>query len=477
MPSNLLTADTLFPHLTEEQSTDEKFTVVTNYLYMLLEQLRYTLSNLGLDNINGAEFDSMSKIITDPVYIQLADDEGNISALQVTAQGLASRISDAEGNVSILQQTAASLTSRISSAEGNISTLQQTAASLTSQISDINGNISTLQQTSSSLTSRISSAEGNISTLQQTASGLTSRITSAEGNISSLTQTVNGFGLSVTNGTSSSRLYLTSGGVAIDSALISFTGMVTFTDLETSGTTLIHGGNIDTDTLKVNNLYGQYVYLRNSAGTVAGRLSITGASTATWAVDLESYGALRLTADYGDVYIGSGSGTYLQASSSITAGGGNLISNKNGLYSCGDSSHYWSDVYTQNCAASTSDLTKKHGVIYGLDAYDALFDSLRPMSFLFDNGTSGRRHWGFGAQDAEKALTDCGLTTMDAAFLIKSPRLDENGSVIEGEYDYAMRYGELVPMNTWQIQQIKPQVKDLLKRVEALEGASKGDIT
>lgn len=47
MPSNILTTDTSFPQLTEEQSTDEKFGVITNYLYMLLEQLRYSMANLG----------------------------------------------------------------------------------------------------------------------------------------------------------------------------------------------------------------------------------------------------------------------------------------------------------------------------------------------------------------------------------------------------------------------------------------------
>lgn len=56
MPSNILTADTSFPQLKEEQSTDEKFGVITNYLYMLLEQLRYSMANLGRENFNDTEF-------------------------------------------------------------------------------------------------------------------------------------------------------------------------------------------------------------------------------------------------------------------------------------------------------------------------------------------------------------------------------------------------------------------------------------
>ena len=159
MPSNILTTDTSFPQLTEEQSTDEKFGVITNYLYMLLEQLRYSMANLGRENFNDAEFDSIANIITEPVYIQLESVEGDVASLQLTAQSLTSRITDAEGNISTLQQTSNSLMARVQDAEGNISSLQLTAQSLTSRISDAEGNISSLTQTVNSITLR--SATGN----------------------------------------------------------------------------------------------------------------------------------------------------------------------------------------------------------------------------------------------------------------------------------------------------------------------------
>ena len=152
MPSNLLNADTSFPQFTEGQSDKEKIEKITSYLFMLLEQLRYSLSNLDKENFNDAGFDEIVDIITEPVYIQLADDEQRIAALQVTAQGLSARISDAEGNITALTATSTSLTSRITSAEGSISTLQQTATSLTSRISDAEGNISTLSQTVNGMT-------------------------------------------------------------------------------------------------------------------------------------------------------------------------------------------------------------------------------------------------------------------------------------------------------------------------------------
>ena len=113
MPSNLLTADTSFPDLKSNKSTEEKFGEVSNYLYMLLEQLRYTLANLGVDNFNDAEIDDLANIINEPIYIQLDDQEGNISSLYVEVDNVTSRISNAEGNISTLQQTANSLTSSV----------------------------------------------------------------------------------------------------------------------------------------------------------------------------------------------------------------------------------------------------------------------------------------------------------------------------------------------------------------------------
>ena len=57
MPGNLLTVDTSFPQLAGK-TDEQKFRTITDYLYMLLEQLRYTLRNLGMENFNDAELGS-----------------------------------------------------------------------------------------------------------------------------------------------------------------------------------------------------------------------------------------------------------------------------------------------------------------------------------------------------------------------------------------------------------------------------------
>lgn len=198
MPGNILSADTQFPNFAGQESPAEQIRTIRNYLYMLLEQLRYTLNNLDAGNFNTEGLKEIQDAISQPILKQLSDTDGNLAELQVTAAGLASRVSSNEGDISQLEQTAQGLSSRVGDAEGNISSLQQTANGLSSRVSSAEGNISSLQQTANGLSSRVSNAEGSISSLSQTASGLETRVANAEGAVSTVSQKVNG--VTVTTG-------------------------------------------------------------------------------------------------------------------------------------------------------------------------------------------------------------------------------------------------------------------------------------
>jgi ABC-type transporter Mla subunit MlaD len=198
MPGNILSADTQFPNFAGQESPAEQIRTIRNYLYMLLEQLRYTLNNLDAGNFNSEGLKEIQDAISQPILKQLSDTDGNLAELQVTAAGLASRVSSNEGDISQLEQTAQGLSSRVGDAEGNISSLQQTANGLSSRVSSAEGNISSLQQTANGLSSRVSNAEGSISSLSQTASGLETRVANAEGAVSTVSQKVNG--VTVTTG-------------------------------------------------------------------------------------------------------------------------------------------------------------------------------------------------------------------------------------------------------------------------------------
>ena len=237
MPNNLLSVDTSFPTFTPDQSNEEKLYVVTNYLYMLMEQLRYTLQNLGMGNFNGAELTELGLMISDPIHIDLESLEGNIVQLDITTAGISGHLEDVAKNVNDLSITAAGLSGRLSNAEGDITSLQATASGLRADLTD---------------------AEGNITALQAKAGSLSSRITSAEGDISAIDQYARSITLSVSNDETSSTIKLLAGGVQIASQVIQMDGLVTFTGLE-DGTTVINGGCIQTGLINA-----QYLNLTGS---------------------------------------------------------------------------------------------------------------------------------------------------------------------------------------------------------------------
>lgn len=124
MPSNWLYIDTNFPSFTQKESDGEKIETMQDYLFMLVEQLRYTLRNLDLKNMNKAAADGFVKTITQPIYAEIKNAEGSITQLGVTADGLAARIGDAEGNITQLQATAKGLQASISNLDGAITNIK-----------------------------------------------------------------------------------------------------------------------------------------------------------------------------------------------------------------------------------------------------------------------------------------------------------------------------------------------------------------
>lgn len=315
------------------------------------------------------------------------------------------------------------------------------------------------------ISSRVSDAEGNISTLEQTAKSLSAKITNAQGDISSLEQFADSLTLSVSNGETSSTIRLRANGVELASREIYFRGMVSFEDLA-GNRTIINGSTIDTETLFLDSLYGDHIYLRDSDGEIAVEFRVTGASTARNACDIWAR-SMRLNTLPGDIYINAGDGMggeVILEGDGISCGA-DIFPQGTGYYSCGTSLFRWSDVYADNDTIVTSDREKKEAVAYGLDRYAALFDALRPVSFRLRKGQSGRTHLGLIAQDVEAAMEAAGLTGIDFAGLIKSPRLDGEGKEMEGAYDYALRYGEFTALCIEQIQRLKGRVEELERRL------------
>lgn len=122
MPTTFQLVETTFPN-GEGKDTQEQINGVYDYLFVLLEQLRYTLFNLDGSNINQNALSEFIKNISEPIYAKIEDTDKNVNELSVTAKGLAGRIGDAEGNITQLQATATGLQASISNLNGSVTNL------------------------------------------------------------------------------------------------------------------------------------------------------------------------------------------------------------------------------------------------------------------------------------------------------------------------------------------------------------------
>jgi hypothetical protein len=117
---------------------------------------------------------------------------------------------------------------------------------------------------------------------------------------------------------------------------------------------------------------------------------------------------------------------------------------------------------------ASSDRNLKNSIEYLSDEYDTLFNKLRPVRFKFNNGTSGRYHTGFIAQDVESSILDSGLTTDDAALFVRFTTTDAKDK--SDTITYGLRYDEFISLNTWQIQKLKARVAELEEKLNELIG-------
>ena len=150
----------------------------------------------------------------------------------------------------------------------------------------------------------------------------------------------------------------------------------------------------------------------------------------------------------------------------------------------------WGQIYSTNATISTSDLKEKKDIILMTEEQARPFImALKPRLYKLIDGTSGRTHYGLIAQEVEEAMRECGISDMEFAGFIKSPKIKREqvgtakdgapvyrDTVIEGEYVYGLRYEEFiapiisVAQSLMQENEVlKGRMDELEKRIEALE--------
>jgi hypothetical protein len=196
-----------------------------------------------------------------------------------------------------------------------------------------------------------------------------------------------------------------------------------------------------------------------------------------------------------------GNGSVLQlgvdtnAAVGVVLQGGVFREAGDGLLNLGNGSHRWAVVYAKTGSINTSDRNEKN-TIADIDPEQAekLIMGLKPSTFKFNDGTSGRTHWGLISQDIEELLPQIGMSDLDFAGFIKTPKTEdyyedvpetvtdeETGEektvtrkelktrTVEGEYVYALRYSEFIAPLICMVQKQQKQIENLERRLSALE--------
>lgn len=306
MPADILATDTLFPELNGKETTDQKFEMVTDYLWLLREQLTFALTNLGMANFNASQLQKLGNTLTEPFAVMLTEQDKKFAAFQVTIDGI-------NGTISSLDETFMKQTDFSVTSNGVKVTIGNTTSELAS--------VSKLTSTANSLNSTITSVRSTANTAKSTAESAKSTADNVSNNYiskSSATQTASGFDLEVMNSTGAfARASLTANGLTLrnnsgttvlsadTSGNLKVTGTITGSEIYGSTFTTLASSNASTG--------GYYATLSGSGlelyrdGHLSGvRLPFGESAAGTGDSSLELWYSGSLCAWFGyDIYSGS----------------------------------------------------------------------------------------------------------------------------------------------------------------------------
>lgn len=406
MPTTFQLVETTFPN-GEGKDTQEQINGVYDYLFVLLEQLRYTLFNLDGSNINQNALSEFIKNISEPISAKIADTDENVNEISITAKGLDARLSNAEGDITQLDTTAKGLQVSVSNLDGAITNIK----------TDVNGIRATVS-------TKIDATQAQ----------------------SIFDQSATGFTLGATSGESGTIFKLNYNGVQVAS-----TGRI---DLCVDAVN-IYG------TLTATKLRGGSISVVDDDDNECGTIQTTYASSSDYKLDISS-SAMELFAEDGSLFIASGWDRSNKYHASIEVDGnseevqikGDVIPNADDVYNLGSPNFVWSAIYCSTNELNGSDRNIKNSIEALPEKYVRMFELVEPKRYKLNNGTSGRYHAGFIAQDVEAAMQKCGITSQEFAGWAAAKRKD-------GSETYFLRYSEFIPVLWAKVREQEERLKRL----------------
>lgn len=265
--------------------------------------------------------------------------------------------------------------------------------------------------------------------------------------------------------TKTAKFYATAGGEVYCTKLITPGSIKADADVECKNMVLGRGSS--TATYVTADAYGSASFLINSSIR-----HVIGASEDTFYNKAHFSGT-----SYPQIY---GNGTYLifgygNSQSIQLDNSKRFMPTADNSYTLGYSGYRWKQIYAAAGSISTSDRNAKKDITE-LDnqSYDFVM-GLKPSKYRFIENESNRIHYGLIAQDVEILLGKLGIKTDDFAGFVKSPKIkvDEQTrkeTIIDGEYEYGLRYEEFIAPIIKAIQMQDKKLKNLDNMVTHLIG-------
>lgn len=123
---------------------------------------------------------------------------------------------------------------------------------------------------------------------------------------------------------------------------------------------------------------------------------------------------------------------------------------------------YGTSVLLNGATTVTSDVRLKEDIEPFGDKHERFFSLLEPKVFKYTDGTSGRKHFGFIAQEVEASIVSAGLTTNDVAAFVSVVNKD-------GGETLTLRYDEFISLNTYMIQKNISKIASLEEEIKRLK--------
>lgn len=320
------------------------------------------------------------------------------------------------------------------------SLITKTSEEIMLKVDGIDGRVTSLSTSIDGIEANISSLNGSITNITADINGLRTTVSGKiDGSTaqSMIDQSIDKITLSVSSSSGGTTFEILSDGVVVDS-----TGSI---DLH------VDAVNID-GTLTASEIEGDTITVRNDNGRRCGYIYTEYASTADYKMTLESK-AIEINATSGDLYL-SGERSALDLGYDQISCQGTFYPNRDNTYDLGAPNFVWSTIYCSTNELNGSDRNIKNSIEALPEKYVRMFELIEPKRYKLNNGTSGRFHTGFIAQEVEAAMQDCGITSQEFAGWAAA-KLDD------GSETYFLRYSEFIPILWAKVREQEARIRRL----------------